>query len=115
MTKKEEFGLDFNKIFVNGQYVFECRRKDGIVDDYNYLQFISCLDIESTQFLLGDITDTIVSQNPVREYTQPSGLCDDIDLELAYPNFIIEDLFSIPLVDMKILLEEWLDFIQIFF
>ncbi len=111
MTKKEYYGLEFIKLNQNGKNVYYCRRKDGIVDNYSELQFINRLSVVSTQFLIGDIADTVVSQNAIRDYTQPGG-CDHIDLEIAYPNFIIDEILSLPLVDMKALLEEWLLFLQ---
>ena len=39
MSKKEEYGLEFNKLTSNGVTIHGCVRKNGIVDQNNDLQF----------------------------------------------------------------------------
>ena len=109
---KEQYGLEFIKINnSNGEIKNYCRRKDGIVDQYNELQFLSRLNVNSTIFLKNEIERVINNNSAFFDYVQPAK-CDDIELIIDFPNFNINDMLILPLTDIKTLLEEWLDFIS---
>ena len=44
MSKREQYGLEFNKSTTNGRTIYGCVRKNGIVGQYNDLQFLNYLD-----------------------------------------------------------------------
>lgn len=113
MSKKEQYGLEFNKSTTNGVTRYGCIMKNGIVDQYKVLQFITFLDIEKTEFLLRDINAYLnTTPNPNWEKDECMVL-EDIPLSIEYPNFrIYEEPFTFPLTDIRDLLQEWLAFLQ---
>lgn len=112
MSKKDEYGLKFIKISSNGNIGY-CVRKNDIVDKNNLLQFLSYLNLSSTELLLREINYYLTSSSNVNLEVYDSMALEHIDLQISYPNFIIDgqpDTF--PLVDVRDLLQEWLVFLQ---
>lgn len=80
MAMREQYGLEFIKINnSNSEIKNYCRRKDGIVDMNNELQFISRLNISSTIHLIDTIDRVINNNSAFFDYVQPAN-CDDMDL-----------------------------------
>lgn len=113
MSGKDKYELEFIKISSNGKIGYNCIRKDHIIDRNNLLQFLSYLNLTSTKILLGEINSYLESDPAVNQSTYDSMVLEHIDLQINYPNLIIDkqpEVFS--LVDVRDLLEEWLVFIQ---
>ena len=113
MTKREEYGLDFRKTITNGNVYYSCVRKNEIVDKNNLLQFLNYLDIKKTEFLLREV-NSFLDTTPNPNWTPyESMVLEHIDLTIDYPNLLIDEQpHSFPLTDIKILLQEWLDFLK---
>lgn len=113
MTKRDEFGLKFFKIFSDGEVGYNCIRENGITDENSLLQFVNYLDIESTEFILQEI-NFYLDNSPNTNWTPyESMVLDQVDLVIDYPYLIIDEqphIFS--LSDIKLLLEEWIEFLQ---
>lgn len=113
MSKKNDYGLEFVKISNKEKIGYNCIRKDGIVDKNNLLQFLSFLDQEGTKFLLHEINGYLTNiPNPIWT-PYHSMVLEHVDLQIDYPNFIIDEQpYLFPLIDIKELLYEWLEFIS---
>ena len=112
MTKREQYGLVFqkNKNTIDGSDVFFCR-KPGKVDKHDYLKFfLNQLDDIEVKGLRDDL-DEALKGNYYEEYFVSDGIPDSIHLK--YPNVTFEYVdLTLPMVDLKALLQEWLDFIN---
>lgn len=114
MTKREQYGLEFNKLTINGATGYNCFRKNGIVDQNNDLQFLSYLDLSRTEFLLREVNAFLNNATYPDETVYESMVLEHIELDIEYPNFRIEKKpHTFPLADIKDLLQEWLDFLDI--
>lgn len=112
MTKREQYGLEFYKLSSDGITGYNCRRKDGIVDRNNSLQFLSYLDRAGTEFLLREV-NAFLSTDESERSIYKSMVLKHVDLDIEYPDFRIDKLpYTFPLADIKDLLEEWLDFLN---
>lgn len=113
MSKKEQYGLDFNKLTANGVTKYGCVRINGIVDQNNDLQFLNYLDISGTEFLLREINSYLNTTPDPSWTTYESMVLEHIELYIEYPNFRIDERpYTFPLIDIRDLLLEWLDFLQ---
>ena len=113
MSKKEEYGLEFNKLTSNGVTIHGCVRKNGIVDQNNDLQFLNYLDISGTEFLLREVNSYLNTRPNPNWTTYESMVLEHIELYIEYPNFRIDNgPYVFPLSDIRDLLQEWLDFLN---
>lgn len=113
MSKKEQYGLEFYKINPNSNTSHNCRRINGIVDQNNCLQFISDLDVSRTEFLLREINSYFNTTPDPNWTTYESMVLEHIELSIEYPNFRIDERpYTFPLIDIRDLLVEWLEFLQ---
>jgi hypothetical protein len=113
MTKKEKYGLEFMKLSNNGVIGYNCIREKHIVDKNNLLQFLTYLDESATQLLLREVNSHLSGVPDLSWTPYDSMALEHIDLQVDYPNFIIDgqpDTF--PFTDIRDLLEEWLTFLQ---
>ena len=110
MTKREQYGLSFinwvNPIDKTVNKV--CKREN--VNTYSELQIISRLSIHEIQSLLQNIQNAIKGEYYEEIYS--SERTDDTSVEIHPPNVIINEIYSIPLIDIRDLLQEWLAFIN---
>ncbi|GEM_PF-1300932 len=113
MTIKEKYGLEFHsKILHESNYY-----KISINEEYYFLQFIGYCDTIELKGLLDDINESLESKKSfdgihLTNSTTLNIICD-------YPNVKISDWASIDktanvisMVDLKELIEEWLNFIK---
>ncbi len=113
MSKKDQYGLEFLKITISGITSYNCRRINGIVDQNNDLQFISDLDISSTEFLLREVNSFLNAPPDLTWTNYESMVLEHIELTIEFPNFRIgERPYTFPLIDIRDLLQEWLVFLQ---
>lgn len=113
MSKKEQYGLEFYKLSSDGVTGYHCRRKDGMADRNNSLQFLSCLGRAGTELLLREVSVFLNTGDPDKSVYEPMAL-EHIDLDIEYPDFRIDRLpYTFPLADIKDLLQEWPDFLKV--
>lgn len=109
MSKKEQYGLEFIKLTANGETGYNCRRINGIVDINNDLQFMSDLSIADTQALITEINSHL-DQSEIGLNVQ---FFEYIELEFVGDQLRIDDRpYTFPLVDIRDLLQEWLEFLK---
>ncbi len=112
MTKREQCGLEFYKLTSDGATGYNCRRKNGIIDQNNSLQFLSYLDRVGTEFLLREVNAFLNTDESERSIYK-SMVLEHMDLDIEYPDFRIDKFpDTFPLADIEDLLQEWLDFLQ---
>jgi hypothetical protein len=114
MTKREEFGLTFEKKVVEGNVHFSCKRH-GIVNDLNYLQFLTFLTIGETDDLIDEInlaqTGGNYNENPTSDgYAHYHLRISDTIFKVG--NYPGGPSISVSLEDIKQLLMEWKEFIE---
>lgn len=111
MTKREQFNLIFNfRKMSTGEVVAIVRHKFQGTDESN-LTFIESLTKHEAEAFIHDMERCLRSQGNVDE-----GFFSDsvayLDISYQYPNVVIDDAYTIPMIDMKELLEEWLEFMS---
>ncbi len=110
MTKREQYGLIFEKRDIKGIGIFYSAEQKIPGDDYSVLTYIDRLSVPEVE---GFIEDLNISLNQGSNYDDgySSNSIEDISIMYDYPNVNIEDILIISMVDMRDLLIEWLDFI----
>lgn len=110
MTKREQYGLEFINWIdpITKSNVKICRREG--VNEYNELQIINRLNIFEIQSFIKDIENAQAGKYYDEIYSTDS--IDDQLIEIQPPDIVINTICTIPLQDMKAILEEWLDFMQ---
>lgn len=110
MTKREQYGLCFYKMnWPDG--TIHPQLKVEKQDNSLMLNLINYLDENETVGFLFDLERCIDSKRNVDEGFQSDYFCD-IDVLYQYPDVNFSNLYSIPMVDLKEILEEWLVFIR---
>lgn len=114
MTKREEFGLTFEKKVVEGNVHFSCKRQ-GLVNDFDYLQFLTFLNSGETDDLIEEINLAQTGEN-YNQYPISEGY-SHYHLIISETNFIVGHYpggpsISVSLEDIKQLLLEWKGFIE---
>lgn len=109
MTKREFFGLNFYRIKTTlGRYKNICKRE--VVGEFSSLQIIAQLERIEIEALLSEIEQAIVG-GYYEDYFNSDGTSAD-EIRIIPPNIIINQVCTVSLVDMKALLNEWLNFID---
>jgi len=118
MSKKEQYGLVFYKQNVDGLGI---RERINIKPDYeknNILYYIARWGKSETKAFIYDLKKSLEMQSNYEEdfFTDSTEM---LEVLFVYPNITIRDesdknnyVFTIPMADMKELLEEWLAFIS---
>ena len=104
---REKYDLTFIKKKIDGEICFIVKKQ--IVDEYSLLQIIGFFDVEESLDFLLEINNAISGKIQNLDWCSDS-IENNYDLEILYPNVIINEVLIIPLQDMKQLLEEWIDF-----
>ncbi|WP_131707592.1 hypothetical protein [Chryseobacterium angstadtii] len=113
MSKKDQYGLEFLKVTTNGEIGFQCIWKNGIVDENNLLLFLNYLNISRTEFLLQEVNYYLNTVPDPDWEPYDSLVLEHIDLQINYPEFIIDGQpATFPVADIRDLLQEWLGFLQ---
>ena len=109
MSKKEQYGLDFTKSTTNGVTRYGCIMKNGIVDQYNDLQFLNYFDIVDTQDMIIEINSHLIGS----QIGLNVQFFEHIELEFVGDQLRIDEQpYTFPLTDIRDLLIEWLAFLQ---
>ena len=108
MTKREHFKLEFQKWQspITKEVLFLCRRTEPNV--FNILQGIEDFSKNEVTGLIAEIQNAQLGA-----YYQKEFLTDVFySIEIIPPNIEIDEEVTIPMADVKGLLEEWLIFIS---
>jgi hypothetical protein len=113
MTKREQYGLIFNKrdVFPNRiSHFIEARE----VGPYSFLTFINALDKDGLTDFIDDLNRCLESKENVDEGFFSDRVEHMGAILYKYPNVVINDLviLTIPMEDMRALLQEWVEFIS---
>jgi len=113
MTKHEEYNLKFVIIQLpNGSIRYSCTQDipDGYATLVGIIPRISAIESEA-------LIEEIENAENGAYYEQyfsldASTASDDDGIEIAPPNIIFNSVLSIPFADAKMLIQEWLDFLN---
>nr|WP_293294702.1 hypothetical protein [Allomuricauda sp.] len=113
MTKHEEFNLRFVKTSsLNGKFDYWCTQDtpDGYATLVGIIPRISAIECEA---LIQEIEN---AENGVfyEQYfsLDASTASDEDGIEITPPNVIFNSVLPIPFADTKMLIQEWLDFLN---
>jgi len=112
MTKREQYNLNFEKLKINGSYFrFGCSSYNALI--HGSLQLSSLLDVLSNREPDGLLEEVnlALSGQCFEDIYRPDGSSID-KVEIFPPNAIVNDSFTISLIDLKELLEEWISFVE---
>jgi hypothetical protein len=110
MNKKEQYSLIFFKrIRPDGKLRADLRVEN--TDNSTILNLLGYLDENATVGFIDDLESCIYSKRNVDEGFQFDHF-GDTDVLYKYPNVTFGTLYSIPMIDLKEILEEWLVFLK---
>lgn len=118
MTKREEYGLLFNKkIIKDFGFSYSIYVKFGFQAN-SYLTYLGSMGTYETQSLIYDLNASINNGNNYEEDFF-SDSTEMLKIVFDYPNIKIENqsfagnfVYTIPMQDLKEIMEEWLVFIS---
>ena len=109
MEMKNKYGLDFiNQKNSDGSTTKICKR--NVLDKESELQIISRLDSFETNSLISVLDNAI--KGKYYDFYFCTDSIDDSIIYITKLSVIINDIFEIPIQDMKDLLGEWILFLQ---
>ena len=108
MQKHEEFGLRFRqyKNPISGNIKKTIIKHT--VNEYSELLIINRLNDDESKALIRDIDNALLGKYFDNFFCAQS--IEDENIEIHPPNIVINDMCTIPLTDMKAILEEWIAF-----
>lgn len=110
MTKREQYGLIFDKMQVEGFGIRDFIRQRNPGGSNGILIYIGRLDEEETKAFINDMNQSL---NLGRNYDD-GFLTDSVEhltITYEYPNVKWDNILTISMIDLRDLLIEWLDFI----
>ena len=112
MSKKEHYGLEFTKQKLSNREIFYRvdQKLNGNINNV-ILNFIYRLDEHQTKSFISDLNRCISSQANADEGFFSDSV-EDIEILYKYPNVDINNILTLPMEDLKEILEEWLVFIS---
>lgn len=111
MSKREQYGLLFNKIKLsNGEIAVVITEKTSGGDN-SVLTFMRGLSRPECESFINDLNNGINDHGNVDEGFFSDSV-EHMSILYQYPNINIDDVLIIPMQEMKSLLEEWLLFIS---
>lgn len=114
MTKQEQYKLSFNKVSYDGnKYYHRCKMVQTNQESLALSELLNNIG-NYPDGLLDEIESAENGQyfDEIYSFDMAPG---DFDLKIIPPNAIIEQMgysYTISLADLKLLLEEWIDFIE---
>jgi len=113
MTKQEEYKLNFHKENIDGNIIFRCDNQEVTIESYNSSSILDRLSKAETEGLLDEIDNAINGTYYEQYFSLNNSIASDDDgIEIAPPNVIFNNALPIPLADAKMLIQEWLDFLN---
>jgi len=113
MMIKKKYGLQFEKITDKEfDYIsYSCSPTPSIPGSGFLALLLDMVSDEEPEFLLEEI-DAALNEKEFEEYYFPNNAQGNNGVHISPPNAIIKEAFALPLTELKILLEEWIDFIN---
>lgn len=110
MTKKEQYSLKFVKIkdSVNSD-TYLCQGDFSVQGSLKLAHLLSILSNREPQYLLEEV-NLALSNGDFEEYYLPDASVTDV-IRIVPPNIIVNG-FTITLLNLKQLLQEWIAFIE---
>ncbi|SDE67241.1 hypothetical protein SAMN05216464_108163 [Mucilaginibacter pineti] len=108
MSQKDKYQLTFYSKIVNGRKYNLCQSSPG---DYAVLSFLGSIDKIDGEALIYDL-DACISRHINVSDGYLSDPVEYMTIGYEYPNVNINDVLSIPMSDLKELLQEWLAYID---
>lgn len=111
MTKREQYQLRFYKVYSDNRIEYMCDHT-GQNAKYNRLALkLSLMHKIECEALIETILDAENGEYYETDFVLNADTASDEDgIEISYPNVIIDNQLSISFIDMKILLQEWIDY-----
>lgn len=112
MSKSEEYNIKFYKITIDGgriRYIFDTKEAIG---NYKSLFFISSLASVEVEALIWEINSIQQNVPYDPDFMEQSEIYGIFEVTFSNPDFYVSGENTINMNDLKLLLEEWLDFIN---
>ena len=109
MSLKEKYGIVFYSQIISGVKYNTCNVTDS---NYYNLSFISCFDSTETSQMIGDLNNCITYQYNISDTYESDSIENIHIIEYQYPNMLIDNIVTIPMTDLKELLQEWLTYLN---
>ena len=109
MKQENKYKLNFYKKRIDGNVYSVC---DQIISnsDFSVLTFINSLSVVEIQGFIEQLKECIESKNNGNIGFESDGV-EHMSIKYFYPDVDIDGVLKIPMIDLKELLEEWLNFI----
>jgi hypothetical protein len=112
MTKREQYGLRFERIKSDGfSAYFSCSPSSNINGSGELALLLDLLSDNEPRFLLDEV-QLAITGGVFEEYYSPDNAQGYNGVRLAPPNAIIHNSFTIPLIELKALILEWITFVE---
>ncbi|RYX81614.1 hypothetical protein EON73_04710 [bacterium] len=111
MSIQSQYGLSFNKTMNSNGDLIPFVSQINRIGYNSVLTLISLINIQECQSFIRDLDRCINEKGNIDEGFFSDSV-ENRTILYNYPNVIIDDLFTIPMVDLKHLLGEWLSFIN---
>lgn len=113
MTKREQFKLHFFKEQLEGTTLFRCDNQEVTIESFNSASILDRLSKAEAEGLISEIDNAINGAYYEQYFSLNNSMASDEDgIEIAAPNIIFNSVLSIPFKDAKMLIQEWLDFLN---
>lgn len=111
MSKREEYNIKFYKIIVDGRpkNIFDTNEAIGINKNLSFIFFLHRKEIEA---LIWEINSIQQNQAYDPDFLTNSEVYGSFEVTFSNPDFYVSGENTINMKDLKLLLEEWLDFIN---
>jgi len=107
VSAMEKYGITFYAGETNGYKFNSCR-----FSNFNYvnLSFVSCLSTNDCNGLIDDLQWSVISGGNVDDRFSSDSV-EDIVIAYQYPNVEIDNVLTIPMIDLLQIVQEWKAFI----
>lgn len=110
MTKKEQYALSFIKISDNLGDMYICTGKENVQGSLQLASLLRSVSDKEPDGLLEEVALAIAGGD-YEEYYSPDGSAVDT-IKIVPPNAIYNDYYTVILIELKQLLQEWISFIE---
>ncbi|MFT5823142.1 MAG: hypothetical protein ACI8ZM_004402 [Crocinitomix sp.] len=111
MSIKAAYKLNFGKIVSQGHSDFYvCNWSNEIEGSLELGELLQTLADEESQFFLEELNIVIVGEEHEAYYSLDQAI--HVWVDFSPPNAVISDTFTISLIDLKELIEDWIAFVK---
>lgn len=112
MTKREYYNLEFQKINAPGfSSRYFCGVKESTIANNYISTLLSDLGRKESPYVLAEIENALNSKYYEQYYTLDGSMGNN-GLQILPPNALIHNEFEICLLELKEILEEWIEYIK---